>query len=170
MIGLARSERARAWQIAAVLAAVRRAFPSDKVRVSRSTLNGAVLTIVISRAIEDPRELATWRPRGLRIAFPVLAACADEAAVARLVESAVSRISRGAVAEIPEIQETPPTRAPRLGRRVDAEKLRQQLRGAVWFRSRGRGRRGRDGRRRHRVGGDVARVGKHYEARGRASH
>jgi hypothetical protein len=120
MIGPARPGRARSWQIAAALTAVSRAFPSDKVHVGRSTLGGDVLHIVVSSGpIEDPRELLTWRPRGLRIAFPILAACADETAVARLVEDAVPKIARGAVVEFPQTRRAPTKRGPRLGRRVD---------------------------------------------------
>ncbi len=101
MVGLAQSGRARPWQISAALTAVRQAFPADKVRVGRSTLGGTVLHIIVDPGpVEDPREFLTWRPRGLRTAFPVLAACPDEAAVARLVEGAVPRIARGTVVEI----------------------------------------------------------------------
>jgi len=82
------------------------------VSVSRSTLGSDVLHIVVSSgAIEDSRELLTWRPRGLRIAFPVLAACTDEAAVARLVEDAVPKIARGAVARFRRPGERPPSAA-----------------------------------------------------------
>ena len=62
MIGLAPPGRARSWQIAAALTAVHQAFPTDKVSVSRSTLGSDVLHIVVSSgAIEDSRELLTWR-------------------------------------------------------------------------------------------------------------
>ena len=65
-----------------------------------------------SRPIEDPRELLTWRQRGLRIAFPILAACADDAAVARLVEDAVPKIALGAVVEIPQTRRARAKRGP----------------------------------------------------------
>jgi hypothetical protein len=125
MIGRALPGHARPWQIAAALTAVRQAFAADKMYVSRSTLGGDVLSIVISSGpIEDPREFLTWRPRGLRIAFPVLAACPDEAAVARLVEGAVSKIARGAVVELGLVATVPAQPSERLGRPINRSRRR----------------------------------------------
>lgn len=118
--------RARAWQVAQVVTTMRAAFPSDKVFVAQGSLGAEIVDIIVSRAIADPREFASWRPRGLRIAAQALAACPDEAAIARLVEGAVPKIARGAVVEIGVAKARP--RRPRLGQRVDAEQ-RQRPRG-----------------------------------------
>ncbi len=89
-------------------------------RVGRSTLGGPVLHIIVDPGpVEDPREFLTWRSRGLRIVFPVLAACRDEAAVARLVEGAVPEIARGAVVEIGLVATTSAQPSERLGRAIN---------------------------------------------------
>jgi len=132
MIGLTPPGRARAWQIVQLVTTMRAAFPADQVFVARHSLGAEILDVIVSRAIVDRRELASWRPRGLRIAFSALAACADEAAVTRLVEGAVPKIARGAVVEIGIQQaeaENARPRSPRLGQRGDAEQLQQRLRG-----------------------------------------
>jgi hypothetical protein len=125
MIGLAQSGRARPWQISAALTAVRQAFPADKVCVGRSTLGGTVLHIIVDPGpVEDPREFLTWRPRGLRIAFPVLAACADEAAVGQLVDRAVPTIARGEVVEIGLVATPSAQPSERLGRPINRPRRR----------------------------------------------
>ncbi len=56
--------------------------------------------------------------------FPVLAACPDEAAVARLVEGAVPEIARGAVVEIGLVATTSAQPSERLGRPINRARRR----------------------------------------------
>jgi len=99
MIGRARPGDVRPWQPAAAITALRAAFPQAKVLPQRHTLVGCS-DLVVTEPIEDLQSIESWFARRLRIAFPVLAACADEASVTRLIEEAVPRMERGVVVSI----------------------------------------------------------------------
>src|SRR5439155_7920883 len=80
--------------------ALRTAFPPPaKVQPQHHTLVGCV-DLVVTEPLEDIRNIVSWFARRLRIASPVLAACADEASVPRLIEEAVPRMERGVVVSI----------------------------------------------------------------------
>jgi len=121
MIGLAPPGRVRPWQLAAAVTAARKLFPMAKVYVGSDAV-----VVDLSEAVPRVKRGAVVEV-GIRQA-EAKAEVSEHGSETRPESDQVSP----AKAELPsEPDRIGRERGPRLGRRVDPEELRQQLRGVV---------------------------------------